>query len=113
MTMTVSFPTNPALVTLTSSRVPARRSRSNGWRRGGPGGGGERGGGGPRPGHTTVTRAPRGALTRKSVTRAPRALSMPLMRTTGNGSSSRGGAGAGGTAVTGGGGGGGGAGGGG
>jgi len=48
-----------------------------------------------RPRHATATSTPRGAVTLSSETRAPLAVSTPLMRTTGNGLNIRGRAGVG------------------
>jgi hypothetical protein len=91
ITNTVDFPMKPALVTRTSSRVPALSARSKGRSRPVDAGDVYRREGQSLPRHVTMTREPRGARTLSSVTRAPPAVSTPLIRTTGNGRRSLGG----------------------
>ena len=81
----------PALVTRISSRVPALSARSKGRSRPVDAGDVYRREGQSLPRHVTVTLEPRGARTLNSVTRAPPAVSTPLIRTTGNGRRSLGG----------------------
>ena len=85
ITISVHFPMAPGRVTVKARRVPARSSRSNGRRRDRAAARARVGTGQLRPRHLTAIRAPRGALTVRRVMRAPRFVSRPLMRITGNG----------------------------
>src|SRR6185436_9155947 len=90
ISISVHLPTKPGIETTIVSRTPARSGRSNSRNRCSAAVDARRRAGQPLPRHSITIRAPFGARTVSSVTRAPAVPIRPLIRTTGNGSRRRG-----------------------